>query len=238
MRISIGIIDDNLHDITYLSKGINAWAKSLGYEADICSFASAEYVLSSAEKEIQKPDIVFVDVMMPDENGLTLIERLREKAEKPILYVLVSSNQGYVNDGYAVEAFDFITKPVDSKKLFSVLNRAVKKLYMNNSGAIYYEYGKIMYKVNYSDICFIYINGNYTNVVTVNNEEHTFRHSLKKLTSTLPQNFVRVNRNTIVNVLQISTVSNEEIAFLHTDKTVKPSKMYMNDLVSAFKKCN
>ena len=238
MKINIGIIDDNLHDIAYLMDGINSWAEQSGCEAEVCSFASPEYVLSSAEGELEKLDIVFVDVLMPDENGLNLIVRLRERVGKPLLYVLVSSNTGYVHDGYSVEAFDFIAKPVERKKLFSVLDRAVKKLFINNAGAIHYEYGKIMYKINYSDICFIFVNGNYANVVTVQDEVQTFRHSLKKLLDTLPQNFVQVNRNTIVNVMQISTISNEEIAFVRTGRTVKPSRMFMNELVTAFKRCN
>ena len=238
MKLNIGIIDDSLHDIAYITDKINTWGEKSGCEINVSSYISAEYILNENGSGIENADIVFVDVMMPEIRGIDLVPVLKERFKSAKLYVLTSTNSGYANDGYSVEAFDFLSKPVMQERLSAILDRAQKKIFSDNSGAITFEYGKILYKINFADIYFIYINGNYANVVAKNNETYMFRQTLKKLLQILPQSFIQVNRNTIVNVSLIETISVSEISFRDIDKTVTPSKNFMNDLVRVFKSCN
>ncbi len=71
-------------------------------------------------------DIVFLDIMMQDPNGMKTVKAFREKASDKIL-IFVSSNREYVVDVYDVETFQYLLKPVDDRKLKRVLQKAVSK---------------------------------------------------------------------------------------------------------------
>ncbi len=73
------------------------------------------------------PDVVFLDVKMPDMDGLEVLERLRE--EDPTSLVIMISGHGSIDT--AVEAtrkgaYDFLEKPLDTDRLLVTLRRALE----------------------------------------------------------------------------------------------------------------
>ena len=236
MKLNIGIIDDSIQDIAYLTDFIKAWGAASDVDVNTYSCASADDL--SENIEIRKSDIIFVDVMMPGKTGMDVVAEIKLLLERTVLFVLTSSNHSYVYDGYEVEAFDFLRKPADNEQVSRILGRAMQKLFSDNSGVITFEYGKTLYKISCADIYYIYMTGNYANIVAKNNDTYMIRRSMKELSQMLPISFVQVNRNTIVNVCMISTISTTEIRFKGIEKTVVPSRKCMNELVNAFKKCN
>jgi two-component system nitrogen regulation response regulator GlnG len=71
-------------------------------------------------------DLVITDVMMPDENGLDLIPRIR--AKRPDLRVIVMSAQSTLMTAVKAAqrgAFEYLPKPFDLKELLSVVDRAL-----------------------------------------------------------------------------------------------------------------
>ena len=60
-----------------------------------------------------KPDIVFADIEMPGMSGLELIRRLSGKVPAP---VFITSHPEFAIDGYQIEAFDYLLKPVTKER--------------------------------------------------------------------------------------------------------------------------
>lgn len=76
-----------------------------------------------------RPDVVLTDIRMPDMDGITLIERLRERGSQ-VLPVIVS---GYQEFEYAKQAVrlgveDYLLKPVDPSELTACLERCARRL--------------------------------------------------------------------------------------------------------------
>jgi two-component system, sensor histidine kinase and response regulator len=64
----------------------------------------------------EKPDLILLDVMMPDMDGIDVCQRLQEKEDTrsiPIIFITARSSKESKLEGLAVGAVDYITKPID-----------------------------------------------------------------------------------------------------------------------------
>src|ERR1700751_1432218 len=67
-----------------------------------------------------QPDIVFADIEMPGMNGIELIRSLSGQVAAP---VFITSHPEFALDGYEVEAFDYILKPLTNERFTRCVNR-------------------------------------------------------------------------------------------------------------------
>lgn len=67
-------------------------------------------------------DVVFLDVEMPGMTGLEAARLVRDRAERPEL-VFVTAHEQYAVGAFAVEAFDYLLKPVDPARLAQTVER-------------------------------------------------------------------------------------------------------------------
>ena len=79
----------------------------------------------------QKPDLFFVDIHMPQGNGLELIERIRK--EDPgcgTLFIIISGYSDYAHMKRAIhaEVFDYLQKPISPPEFLGMMQRAVAEL--------------------------------------------------------------------------------------------------------------
>ena len=96
--------------------------KREGYEVLLA--ANGPLGLRLAEKE--RPDLVFLDVKMPQMDGLTLLDRLRE-SHPDVRAIMVSaySDAGNRRSAIGRGAIDFLTKPVDFRALERLLDQVL-----------------------------------------------------------------------------------------------------------------
>jgi two-component system OmpR family response regulator len=89
---------------------------------------------ASSEREVQshlnggRVDLILLDIMLGDENGLEICRRLRDEQEVPVIMVSALSADHQRMEGYAVGADDYIAKPFNPELLLArvkaVLSRA------------------------------------------------------------------------------------------------------------------
>jgi putative two-component system response regulator len=105
---SILIVDDNLASLKQISTQL---AKT--YEISLAK--SGELALKIKEKE--KPDLILLDVEMPDMDGFATIARLKEDSQlKHIPVIFLTGNYDAATEAKCFESggVDFITKPADA----------------------------------------------------------------------------------------------------------------------------
>ncbi len=120
--ISIAICDDEKKLLDELEQNLNVLFKSAAVK--ISTFLSADDLMDEV-MENGSFDIYILDVIMPKTNGIELGTKLRQRGDNGVIIYLTSA-AGYAVMSYDVGAFFYLLKPVDSDKLTSVLNRAVK----------------------------------------------------------------------------------------------------------------
>ncbi len=81
-------------------------------------------------------DIVFMDIEMPDLNGMEAAAKLRE-LDKSVILIFVTNMAQYAVKGYEVSALDFVVKPVSYTNFALKLTRAIDQLSLNGEKKIY-----------------------------------------------------------------------------------------------------
>jgi len=111
------IVDDSPTEQAGLSKMLHKYGH-------ICSFAyTGETGISFAQKI--KPDIILMDVVMPETNGFQATRRISRDPETAHIPIIMVSTKGQATDRYwgiRQGAKDYLTKPVSEAALMSAVN--------------------------------------------------------------------------------------------------------------------
>ncbi len=120
MTLKILICDDEEGMRRYLGKMLQNW----GYQTE--SFASPLLLLKSLKEIDTAPDLLLLDVKMPEMDGIEVLKQLKEL--QPQLPVIMMTGHGTIES--AVEAmkfgaYDYLTKPFPQEKLFAQVKHAL-----------------------------------------------------------------------------------------------------------------
>lgn len=116
-RTTIMIVDDNL-DIVTIVKTI---LEGKGYNV-LCAYSGPELF---TRLEAQKPDLIILDIMMPQMDGLEVLTRLKETPDTSTIPVILLTAKVQYEDvlgGYKLGADYYITKPFTSTQLLNGIN--------------------------------------------------------------------------------------------------------------------
>ncbi len=81
-----------------------------------------------------KPDICVLDVMMPEMDGFTLGEKIKEaEPDVPLIYLTAKSLKEDIVRGLKIGADDYITKPFDPEVLILRINNILKRVYSSST---------------------------------------------------------------------------------------------------------
>jgi two-component system response regulator LytT len=165
--------------------------------------ASAEEAVALASR----CDVVFLDVEMPGATGLVAAPLVRERANPPAI-VFVTAHERYAVDAFAVEAFDYLLKPVDPDRLARVLERLrersaesatpVEKVPVVGGGGT-----EIL--LDPDQIHYAQADGDYSRVFTYD-RSYLCTSSLGALEERLGPRFARIHRSYVVNLAKVAGV--------------------------------
>jgi two-component system alkaline phosphatase synthesis response regulator PhoP len=96
--------------------------RGLGY--DLVTAKNGKLALEQVAS--QKPDLILLDLMMPEMDGIETLRRLKEKPESkdiPVVVVTTTGDPGVVEQAFAAGCNDYITKPVDKVELLGKLRK-------------------------------------------------------------------------------------------------------------------
>jgi DNA-binding LytR/AlgR family response regulator len=153
-------------------------------------------------------DVVFLDVEMPGLTGIEAARLVRERPKAPAV-VFVTAHEEYAVDAFAVEAFDYLLKPVDPDRLARVVERLSQR---GRGGATAAPVAKIpvvsagkTVLVDYDAIHFAQADGDYSRIHTYD-RSYLCTSSLRELEAALPRSFVRIHRSFVVNLAKVAAV--------------------------------
>jgi len=207
-KLRVYIIDDELPAITKLSMQLS--------NIDTVELIGSSQSPSKGVEEIKqlKPDLVFLDINMPELDGFDIVSFIPESC----LFTFVSASQDYAADAFDTPAIDYLLKPVSIKRLMKCLNKAALAISNRhntptdtNSDEMQHKkliskQGDRMFFVDIDDIC--YFNSSQGSVVAhTENKAYPIAMSMEKLAQTLPaKDFVRFHRSFVINVNYIKEV--------------------------------
>jgi two-component system, LytTR family, response regulator LytT len=152
-------------------------------------------------------DVVFLDVEMPGLTGLEAAPLVRERRDPPAV-VFVTAHERYAVDAFAVEAFDYLLKPVDPDRLARVVERlherSVENVLPVEKVAVVSRGGTEL--LDYDQVHYARADGDYSRVHTYD-RSYLCTASLGELEERLPSTrFARVHRSYLVNLGKVAGV--------------------------------
>ena len=151
-------------------------------------------------------DVVFLDVEMPGASGLETAPHIRERREPPAV-VFVTAHAEYAVDAFAVEAFDYLLKPVDPERLARVVERLRERSHENAVPVdrVPVVAGGGTELLDPDQIHYVHAEGDYSRVYTYD-RAYLCTSSLGDLEGRLGPRFARIHRSYLVNLAKVGGV--------------------------------
>ncbi|WP_426321092.1 LytR/AlgR family response regulator transcription factor [Pseudoduganella sp. R-43] len=156
-----------------------------------------------------RPDLVFLDVEMPECDGFGLLERLG--TAPPFAIVFVTAHHQFALRAFEVGALDYLLKPFDDQRFEHVLQRVKERLRVpGETRRFIIRNGNTLDVVKFVDIDWIEASDYYATVHAAG-RAHMLRRSLSELEGELaPYGFQRIHRSAIVNLESVRSLEMRE----------------------------
>jgi len=147
-QITIAIVDDETIFRVLTKKKLEEAMSKLPFAFVMEEFTSGKQFLEGRKEY----DIVFMDIAMPELSGIETAQKYREFCPKGIL-IFLTAYEGFMKEGYKVNAFRYIEKQDDPKEFFEAVRSAVlllqkeEKLHLQlvNGGDIFLALEDVVY---------------------------------------------------------------------------------------------
>ena len=195
-----------------------------------------------------KPQLVFLDISLPDLDGFSIIESLPDR-EKPLI-IIVSGSGAHAVKAFDYHAFDYLLKPYKDQRFFEALQEVKQKLnavgtedaLVSASSDITQERnvvipiksaGKISF-IEPRDIWYIEASGYYIEI-NASGKKHLLRQSMGRIMDRLDNTkFIRIHRSIIINLHYMNEIvrspSRDHLIKMKDGSLFKVSKSYKKAL--------
>ena len=231
MIINTAIVEDDDGDAESLASMLKKYSESGKAEFRVSRFRDA---ISFLEGYVSF-DLVFMDIELPDYDGMKASKKLREK-DKSVMIIFVTNMAQYAVESYEVQAYDFILKPLSYGNFFMKFRRVLKRL----SHRAYDAYLTLssrfeQRRVRISDIVYVEVNRHNLIFHLSGDEEMHMTGTMADWESRLaPYHFVRCNTYLLVNLGYVTRIYGDEVTV--GGKILRVSRSKKQQLMNEFAK--
>lgn len=202
----IAIVDDETAQLNELAGYARRYSEENDIELNVEVFNNTVDFITDFRASF---DIIFLDIKMPDINGLEAARRLRNvDANVPIIFI--TSMSQYAINGYEVSALDFVVKPVNYFVFSQKLKRAISYAKSHRWQEYLLSYGGKVLRVGSDEILYIEKVGNYI-VFCTDKGDFRMRGTMDEWASKLGKNFSRSLRGCLVNLAYVLKIDKNSV---------------------------
>ena len=203
---------------------------------------------------LKEPDLIFLDIQMPDFDGFTVLSKL---TCKPAV-IFTTAFDYFAIKAFDINAIDYLLKPFDEERLTIAINRIIEHKKLQKATLLEGEIKKLLndytnqqegslkeiliknkgkeIPVFTDDILYFKSDGNYVDLVT-SEKRYLYRISMNELEKTLDNaQFLRVHRSIILNKYYIKNCNysgnNEYVFLLKNGEKITSSRSYKKTIVT------
>ncbi len=96
-----------------------------GYEA--LTAASGREALDKMKSENREPDLVLLDIMMPELDGFQVLNLIRQISNVPVIMLTARREVDYVRDAIDIGADDYVSKPFRTQELLARIRAKLRR---------------------------------------------------------------------------------------------------------------
>lgn len=228
--IKIAIIEDEVDLIEVLKNHLDKFADDNKIDYSVKTYISASSFLDDYQCDY---DLILMDINLPGLDGMSAVKKIRE-IDKKVMVIFVTSLAQYAVEGYSVNAFDFIIKPVTYYNFALKLKRALINFLNNENDTIIVKNKNSLAKIIIKNIKYIEVvdhklifhtdDGNFEMIDTLSK----YKEILKDET------FAQCNQCYLVNLRHVKKVTKDSVYI--GDEIIQMSRRKQKEFLSAFNK--
>lgn len=164
-----------------------------------------------------KPDIVFLDVEMPEMNGLELLKHF---PERKFYTIFTTAHEKYALPALKASATDYLVKPLSPQDVYDAIQKCITAKKTNESkksskNKISIPVSQELLIINTDDIIHIEAHNNYSHFYFTNRPKVVVSKTLGEYDAMLtPQGFYRVHQSHLINLNHIESVNSSDGDFI------------------------
>jgi two-component system LytT family response regulator len=207
-----------------------------------------------------KPDLMFLDVQMPETDGFEALAEIG--AENAPVVIFVTAFDHFALRAFEVHALDYLLKPFDVERLKKTVVRAKTQIRKRQTDGVTDRLAALLKDlktgtkylkrltvktrgrtifVMVNDIDYVEAEGNYLSL-RIGNQSHLIRSTLGQLEQRLdPERFVRIHRSTIINIDSIKEMhplfNGDQLVITKSGKELTWSRTHrdrLNEIIESF----
>ena len=203
------IIDDEVLS----RKSLEYFIGKTNFVNSLDSFSSPFEALTFLSKN-PKIDLIFLDIQMPEMNGIELINTIKNQMPQVIL---TTSHEKFALEAFEYNVTDYLIKPIIYSRFFKAVSKAKEihekqAVHTVDKDIFFIKNANSIIRIHKSDILWVEALGDY---VTLNTGEGKFiiHTTMKSVEDKLSfQEYVRVHRSYIVRIDKIDSIEDNSIA--------------------------
>ena len=209
--LNIAVCDDDIPITGIIENYLEEMGKQYSINTDIDVFFDG-LTLEHSITLGKKYDLIYLDIEMKTEDGITAAHNIR-KFDPNVLIIYVSGYERYIRELFEVDAFDFISKPIDCVKFQKCFLRAYDCI-INRKVYFEFQYRSENVKILLGDIIYFESKGRQIKIHIIEDKEEVFNEKLNIVeeqlsNSTMP--FLRIHQSYLVNYHYIRGRSKTQI---------------------------
>ena len=223
--IKVYVVEDQEKWRQEIDKHLKMYSAEKNILFEISYFTSGEAFLSQYQDDA---DLVFLDIGLPNMNGIDVARAIRKKNDHLCLVFLTELSQ-FAIQGYEVNAYDYLVKPMKYDLFVVKMERILNHLKLTTKKYFTIKDGTGIHRVIFDDILYMESQKHYVYFHCVD-DVYRMRTSLDDIQDDfLESGFSKVNRSIIVNLAKVIDYSNNDI---HIQDEVLPlSRVYKSNFL-------
>lgn len=233
VELNIAVLDDEQEFCDILKEKLKQWGRKTNNLLNISCYTRSDTFLEIWETQ-KNFDAVFLDIQINrcDINGMETAHRMREKNDDTAI-VFVTNFSDYLQEGYRVDAVRYLTKPIQDYDFDECMNRLMIHFEKKGNEVFLFKFKGVITRIPYSDILYFSSLNNYVEIHT-KTETIKYLKKLKYIEDILPSQFVRCHRSIIINIENVSAITDKEVILLPDRERVPVSDLYRYEVQSKF----
>ena len=122
--ISVAIVEDDERYAVILKEYLKKYEEEYRESIDVTRFEDGDEIVENYRSQF---DIILMDIEMRFMNGMEAAKKIREK-DSQVIIIFITNMASYAIIGYAVDALDYVLKPISYFAFSQRLNRAVGRM--------------------------------------------------------------------------------------------------------------
>ncbi len=224
----VAICDDEAAELDKTEQMLKDYERKFSQvDFSIERFESADELIYAVRERDYAPDLILMDIYMPEKMGIDAAKELRKMGNKSRVIFLTTSRE-HALDAFGVDASQYLVKPVSGKVLFPVIDKLLADIgEMRRRYLLLRIEGRIQ-RIAVDDIAYCEAQGKIQRLYLTNGMQCVLRITITEIYGMLSRydNFVRVGIAYVVNLDHVDSLNAQELQMDNGKKIYLPRGSY------------